>query len=65
MNLTSTYYAVEVQDENGIWFKPACWMVSKQYIGDRVSQLEKEGWKVRIKIIREYTDEKIIKLEDL
>lgn len=59
MNLISTYYAVEIY-EDGIWRKPACWMVDKKYISDRVKQLEKEGWKVRVKIVREYKDEQVV-----
>ncbi len=65
MNLISTYYAIEIQDKDGIWIKPACWMVDKKWLKDRVKQEEKKGNKVRVKRVREYTDEEIIKLEAL
>ena len=59
MNLVSVYYAVEIND-NGIWRKPACWMIDKKYISDRVKQLQKEGWKVRVKQVREFVEEEVI-----
>jgi phenolic acid decarboxylase len=60
MNLMATYYAIEIKDEHGIWYRPANWMVAKKWIPDRVRQLVKEGKKVRVKEIKEYWDEKIV-----
>jgi len=59
MNLVATYYAVEVC-EDGIWRKPANWRVDKKWIVSRVKQLEDEGWKVRVKQVREFVDEEVI-----
>jgi len=38
---------------------------AKKYIKDRVKQLEGEGYKVRVKIVKEYQEERVLKPEEL
>jgi len=59
MNLIETYYAVEIC-EDGIWRKPAHSRVDKKWLASRVRQLEDQGWKVRVKQVREFVDEEVI-----
>lgn len=60
MQVITTYFAIEVKDENGIWHKPACWKVEKKWLLDRVRQLRAEGQEVRVKRVTEYLEEEII-----
>jgi len=59
--LTNTYYAVEILDPtNGLWYKPANWMVAKKWLTIRVNQLNRQGYAVRVKEIKEYREETVI-----
>lgn len=53
------YLAVEIK-EDGIWRRPACWLVNEKYIANRVKQLRGEGFEVRVKRITEYRREEIL-----